>query len=253
MREFVAFTKKEFMEQLRAYKCLVVFAVFFLFGMASPVLAKLLPEFISSVDMQGIKLIIPDPTAMDAYIQFFKNMQLCIVVILLVFGGSLSGELVKGTLINVLAKGLSRDNVILSKYFAAAVLWTVSYLLSALTTYGYTVYLFGDANYENLVFSFFCLWLFGCFVLALIFLSSTLAAGNFGGLVLSAGAIIIMMMANILPKTEKFNPVTLASKNTALLDQSAKVSDLLVTVGFTGILTVGCIIVSIVLFRRKRL
>lgn len=254
MRGFLAFTKKEFREQARTYKWLIVLSVFFLFGLMSPLLAKLTPVLISSMDMGGVTLTLPKPTAMDAYAQYFKNMtQMGIVVLLLIFGGTLSNELVKGTLINILAKGLSRAAVLLSKFTAAVILWSAGFLLSAVTNYGYTVYLFGGVRVPALIFSMFCLWLFGCFIIALILLSSTLTAGSFGGLILSAVTLLILLMVNILPKAEKFNPVTLASKNTALLNGTVKGDSFYLTIGITVALTVLCLVISILIFRKKKI
>jgi len=254
MRGFLAFTKKELLEQLRTYKWLIVFSVFFLFGMMSPLLAKLMPEIISGMDIEGMQIVIPDATVLDAYGQFFKNLnQMGIMVLLLVFGGSLSNELMRGTLINVLAKGLPRHTVILSKYTAAVSLWTAGYLVAVATNYGYTAYLFEVTIVKNVVFSLFCLWLFGCFVLALIFLSSTLTSGNFGGLILSAIAIIIMLLINMIPKAERYNPITLVSKNMAILTGEQGVGGLLLAVWITCILIIGSIAVSIYIFGKKRL
>lgn len=254
MRGYYAFTKKELLEQLRTFKWLIIISVFFLFGMMSPVIAKLLPDIFSQMEVEGMQIVIPEPTALDAYGQFFKNFtQMGILILLLVFGGTLSNELVRGTLVNILAKGLSRTAVILSKYTAAVLLWTLGYLLAAVTTYGYTVYLFKDASVENLIFSLFCLWLFGIFILALIFLSSTIASGNFGGLILSAVALVIMLMIGIIPNTEKYNPITLASVNVALLSGTKEVRELIGTIVITSIFTVGCLIFSIVMFGKKKL
>lgn len=254
MKGFLAFTKKEFIEQLRSYKWIIVFCVFFLFGMTSPIFAKLMPDILSGMDMQGMKIVIPKPTAYDAYAQYFKNMtQMGVLIILLVFGGILSNELTKGTLINVLSKGLSRPAVILSKYMAAVSLWTAGYLLSAGTDYGYTLYLFKNSEVKNLIFSLFCLWLFGCFVLSLIILSSTLTGGSFGGLILSSILILLLLLVNIIPKAEKYNPVTLASKNVELLKGTQNVSGLMVTVWITLGLIVAGIAASILLFEKKRI
>jgi len=254
MRGFAAFTKKEFLEQLRTFKWLIILAVFFLFGVMSPLTAKLLPEIFAGMEMEGMKIVIPEPTVIDAYSQFFKNVtQMGMLVLLLVFGGTLSNEMMKGTLINILAKGLPRCTVILSKFVAAVALWTAGYLLAAVTAYGYTVYLFQDAPVPNLAFSIFCLWLFGCFLLALIFLSSTITSGNFGGLILSGAALVIMLMINILPKAEKYNPITLASKNVALVSEAQSVNGMLLTVVITCFLIVVCLVGSISLFAKKKL
>jgi hypothetical protein len=254
MREFIAFTKKEIIEQIRTYKWLIVLSVFFLFGMISPLFAKLMPDIMSGMKVQGIKIEIPEPTVMDAYAQFFKNFtQMGMLILLLVFGGILSNELTKGTLINVLAKGLSRTTVILAKFISAVLLWTVGYLVSIGTAYGYTMYLFKEANVPNLVFSLFCLWLFGCFLIALILLSSSMASGNFGGLVLSAVTLVILLMINVIPKTEKFNPITLASKNLNLVNETTKVSDLYFPIIITSILTILVLYFAVLLFKKKKM
>lgn len=254
MKGYYAFVKKELMEQLRTFKWLIVLSVFFLFGMMSPIAAKILPDILSGMEIEGMVIVIPAPTAMDAYGQFFKNFtQMGILVVLLVFGGTLSNELVKGTLVNILAKGLPRTTVILSKYTAAVMLWTLGYLLAVLTTYGYTLYLFKEAAVSNLIFSMFCLWLFGVFVLALIFLSSTLAPGNFGGLILSAVALVAMLMLDILPKTHRYNPIALASDNVALLTKAKDANEMIITITITVILTFACLLGSVLLFGKKKL
>lgn len=254
MRGFAAFTKKEIMEQLRTYKVLIIICVLFVFGMMSPLLAKLMPSIMADMKIDGMIIQMPDPVVTDGYLQFFKNMtQMGVIIILLVFGGTLSGELTKGTLINMLAKGLPRRTVILSKYFAAVILWTVGYLLAAVTNYGYCVYLFKDSSVHNLFLSLFCLWIFVCFVLALILLSSTIAGGSFGGLILSVITILLMILINIVPAVKEYNPVTLASVNGSLILGDMGNADVIRAIWVTVILTVVSLFVSIKLFGKKRI
>ncbi|HKL80464.1 MAG TPA: ABC transporter permease subunit [Mobilitalea sp.] len=254
MKGYIAFTKKEIMEQLRTFRVLIMLSVFFLFGMMSPLLAKLTPDIISGMEMQGITIIAPPATVMDAFAQFFKNITSTgFVAVLLVFGGVLSNELTKGTLINMLAKGLKRRTVILAKYSAALMLWTISYILACLVNQVYTVYLFDVSGVNNLLISLFCLWLFGAFLLALIILSSTLTGGNFGGLILTAVVIIGLMILNIFPKIERLNPVYLSSHNSELLTGSLSPNELILPVCITVILIIGCIYASILLFGKKKL
>lgn len=71
----------------------------------------------------------------------FKNMsQIGLVVLLLTFSGMLPCKYAKGTLTNLLAKGLSRKTVALSKFKAAAALWTACYPLAFIIALGYTIY-----------------------------------------------------------------------------------------------------------------
>jgi ABC-2 type transport system permease protein len=255
MNGFTAFTKKEFTEQFRSYKSIVLVAVLFLFGMLSPLLAKIMPEIISGMNMQGITINIHKaPDALDAYGQFFKNVgQMGFVVMLLIFSGILAQDVTRGTLIVLLAKGLSRSAVILSKFMSALILWTVGYALSAVTAYGYTVYLFGGAMVPNLLAALAGLWLFGVFLIALLILASTLARGSYGGLLLAAGLLILLMIINSFPGVSKWNPVTLAAVNDGLIRNQFAAGDMVVPLCVTLALIALCLVLSILIFRKKRL
>lgn len=254
MRGMIAFIKKELLEQVRTYRLWILLIVAVLFGMMSPLMAKLMPEILSSINMEGMVIQVPQPTLFDAYTQFFKNFtQMGILVILLIFGGTLSGELSKGTLVNILAKGLPRRTVILSKYVAAVIIWTLAYALAFVTDYAYTVYLFPKADINNLFFSLFCLWIFVCLVISFIILSGTIAPGSFGGLILPAVSLVVMLMVSIIPKSEKYNPITLTSVNVDLLKGTVQTSDLTLSLGITIILILVSLIASILIFEKKKL
>ncbi len=252
--KYLAFIKKEFLEQFRTGRGLILLAVFFLFGMMSPLLAKLMPEILGSMDMQGIKIVLPEQIAIDAYAQFFKNFtQLGILILLLVFGGTLSNELSRGTLINILAKGLPRPSVLLSKYIVAVALWSLSYAMAAGVNFGYTLYLFQDARVNHLFLSLTCLWIFGCMVLALILLSSTVASGSFGGLILTAVVIVFMLLLGGFPAVARFNPITLAAENMNLITGATDAEFLITPILVSIIFTLSSLVAAMVIFSKKRL
>lgn len=254
MKGFFAFTKKEFLEYLRNFKFMILLAVFLIFGMLSPLTAKMLPDIFSKIAVKGMTIHIPEPTYIDAYSQYFKNIsQMGFIVFLLIFGGLLSQEISKGTLIMILSKGVSRHVIILSKYVVSLIFWTVSLCLSALTTYGYTVFLFKKTAVDHLVFSLFCLWLFGAFVLALILLASTLTTSSYGGLLLTVSGLAILLILNIPPRFQQYNPISLASDNVGFLTGAVHVNDrfttVWLTIGFTVLILAG----SLQIFKRKQL
>lgn len=251
MKGYRAFVKKEWMESLRTYRALLLPAVFFLFGMMSPLAAKLMPDIFSGMNMEGVTITVPTPTAIDAYAQLFKNLtQMGIVVLLLVFSGMLSGEIAKGTLIPILTKGLSRNTVILAKYTVSLALWTVSLAVSCASAYGYTSYLFRNAQVEHLLFSVFCLWLFGALLLAFILLAGALVRGGFGGLILTAAFIGILLLANLFPAAEKWNPVSLAAKNMQIIAGTVAVGAMMPAVCLTLAAAVLCLVLSMAVFRK---
>lgn len=254
MRHYIAFLKKEMLESIRTYKLFIMVIVFSLFGVMNPLTAKLTPYLIETLIPEGNMINIPEPTALDSWAQFFKNInQMGLIVTLLIFSGILVNELSKGTLINMLTKGLSRKAVILSKYISMVIIWTLSVVLSFLITWVYTVYLFPDGGANNLLFSVFCLWLYGCFLLAVLMLSSTITRTNYATLILVGLTVVVGMLVNIVPKFQKYNPLSLYSKNMELVAGAINPSNMYVTVGISLGLIVIALILSIVVFRKKQI
>lgn len=254
MKGYAAFVRKEFLEQRRSFKLLIMLAAFTLFGMMSPLLAKLMPDIFKSMAIEGMTITIPEPTFMDAYAQFFKNVtQMGVIVVLLVFSGGMSHELSKGTLTIVLAKGLPRSSVVLSKYTAGLTLWTLSLALAAAVNYGYTLYLFGSHTAANLILALLCFWLFGAFLLAVSILTGTLFKGGYSGLLATAAVMGILLLLSILPGSSNWNPVTLAGVNAGLLDGSVPSAGVMPVFWITLGASVMCITGAVLAFRKKQL
>lgn len=254
MNGFVSYSKKEFLEQLRNYKILILLSVLALFGMTSPLLAKMTPELLKNLSGSGITISLPKVTTSDAWAQFFKNIsQMGIVALILIFGTSLPQEINRGTLIIPLSKGLSRSAVILAKYLVSFLNWTAGYFISVLICCGYTQYLFGTFAVSHLVYALICLWLFGNFLLAFVLLTGTIAIGSYGGLLLDAVGLGGLLVLEVFPKLQKWNPISLASKNASMLTRSTLSSDNSITIGITICATVICLLLSAFIFQKKNL
>lgn len=257
MNGYRAFLKKEWMESVRTYKLLIMLFTFITFGIISPLFAKLMPEVLatltSSQDM-GMVLKLPTPTALDSYAQFFKNVsQMGLIIFLLVFSGMISQEVSKGTLIPILTKGVSRKAIILAKFSVAASIWTFCYIFAFSITYSYTQFSFPELVVEHLIFSVICLWLFGIFLLSLFLWMSCITNGNYGGLLLSVLCFGILLLLNMFHEIQKFNPITLSSSTMEMLSSSFDISTLYSSIIVTILLTIGCILMAIIAFRKKRL
>lgn len=255
MRNYWAFLKKEVLEYTRTYKLLIMLMVFAVFGITNPLVAKLLPDILGSLMTDNsITMTLPEATAYDAWTQFFKNAtQMGFIVMVILFSSALSSELSKGTLINMLTKGLSRTAVILSKYTCMVLVWTISFALCFGLTYAYTVYLFPTGETVSLLFSTFCLWLFGVFLLAVLLLSATLTKNNYGCLLITGAAAVVCMLVNIIPAAHKYNPISLATDNLGLITSSIEASSLYGTMVFSCLLSMLFVLLSVFVFRKKQL
>lgn len=252
MKGFAAFAQKELLELLRSFRMPILLAVLLLFGMMSPLFAKLTPELLKSLSGSGVTVTLPPVVMADAWAQFFKNVgQMGLIVLLLLFGTSLPQEISRGTLLIPLSKGLSRGAVVLAKYGAALACWTAGYALAALVCCGYTQMLFGRFAPPRLVPALVCLWLFGAFLLALLELFGTAVPGSFGGLLLTALAAGVLLALDAFPRLRGWNPATLATRSPALLANAVPELGSAAWAAAGSIL--ACLGLGVLLFRKRTL
>lgn len=254
MRAYFAFTRKEFTEILRTGKFAVLLTIFLLLGIMNPLSAKLAPMLLESMVHEGITITIPEPTAMESWTQFFKNVgQLGFVVLVILFAGIMANEFNSGTLINMLTKGMKRHTVILSKLTAAAVSWMLAYLLCLTVTYGYTVYFWERIPLHHAAFAFAGPWLFGVLLITLLILGGVLMKSFSGSLLLCGGAAVVMFLFNIMPSAQRFNPVTLISNNMGLLAGTVTGADFIPALMVSVTLILVSAATSIGIFNKKQL
>lgn len=254
MRQFIAFTKKEFREGTATFRAYILLAVFLLFGMMSPLFAKLTPEILNSLgDMgQGVIIQMPEPTALDAWAQFFKNVsQMGMLVFVIIFGGIMSNEFSRGTLVNLLTKGLSRKTVILSKFLTASLLWAAAYLLCLVVCYGYTAYFFESVEISYALLVFVSPWLFGELLIALLILGGTLFGNIYGSLLTCLAAVVALNIVSIVPRAAKYNPVSLAGGTLSILYCKGTPSDFIPALIICAAATIMLIVISILIFDKK--
>ncbi|MEG0277515.1 MAG: ABC transporter permease subunit [Coprobacillus sp.] len=254
MKSYLAFTSKEILESIRSYKAFILIIVFLILGFMSPITAKLTPEIMKNFMPAGMSIEVATPTVIDSWMQFFKNVpQIGMIVIVIVLSSMISGEINKGTLINVLTKGLSRKNVILAKFTCATLTWTICYYVAFLVVYLYNFLFWTDTSVSHFFFSVSCVWVFGIFLISTLMLGGVLFKSSYGSLLLTVGFMIIMMFINMLQTIAQYNPLQLMSVNMALLTNTMVPSDLYISLSITAILSVITLISSILIFNKKQI
>lgn len=252
MSSYLAFTKKEFTECIRSSKLVIMAIVFLLIGIMNPVLAKVTPDILKSLASDGMTISVADPTALDAWTQYYKNMpQFGLIVLVIIFSGILTNEISKGTLINMLTKGLKRSTVIAAKMTMSAVIWTLCYLIAFAVSYGYTIYFWPDDSCEHLILAAACLWLFGLLLLAAIMLGSVLFKGIGGSLLFTGGLVAIMFVLDIFPKVSDYNPILLASGNMGLITGAIETGDIIKPVIVSLVLMIAFLFGACSIFNKK--
>ena len=256
MKSLFAFMKKECMEQMRSGKFLLLGVIFVLFGVMNPAVAKMTPWLLEvmsdSLAESGMTITVVEVTAMDSWVQFFKNIPMALIAFVLLQSNIFTKEYTSGTLILSLTKGLERYKVVVAKTVMVSLLWSIGYWLCFGITYAYNAYFWDNAVAQNLIFSVVCWWLFGMFTVALMVLFSTLSNANTGVLLGTGGVILVAYLLGIIPKVSKYLPTKLADGNSliyGLSDVESYVPALVITV----VASLVCLVVSVPVFNKKQL
>lgn len=131
MKSLFAFIKKECMEQLRSGRLWITLTLFVLLGIMNPAVAKLTPWLLEvmadSLAESGMIVTDVKVSAMDSWVQFFKNMPIGLIAFVLLQGAIFTGEYSSGTLVLSLTKGLERYKVVISKAGVLCAIWSLGY------------------------------------------------------------------------------------------------------------------------------
>ena len=204
MRTLIAFTKKEFTQQLRSGRLLMLGILFFLFGVMNPAVAKLTPWLLEmmadSLAESGMNVTEVTVSAMDSWVQFYKNIPMALIAFVLLENNIFTREYASGTLVMSLTKGLERYKVVVSKTVVLSLLWTAGYWLCFAVTYAYNAYYWDNSVAQSLMLSVVCWWLFGMLTVALTVLFSTLGKTGTAVLMGTGGVILGCYLLSLVPK-----------------------------------------------------
>lgn len=256
MKTLFAFTKKELMEQLRSGRAMILLILFLLLGVMNPAVAKLTPWildiFADSLAQSGMTVTNITVSAMDSWVQFFKNIPMGLIAFVLLQSSIFTKEYSGRTLIMSLTKGLERFKVVVAKAIVLNVLWTVCCWLCFAVTYGYNAYFWDNSIAQSLLPSAACWWLFGIWVVSMMILFSTVSNTNTGVLLGVGGAVLASYLVGLLPKIDKYLPTKLAG-GYSLIYGIEEVGGYVAAIVITTAVSLICFAVSIPVFNKKQL
>ncbi len=204
---------KELREQWHSRRIIVVCAVFLLFGLMSPAVAKFTPELLANIEgAEQFADLIPEPTAADALGQYIKNItQFGFILVILLGMGAVAGEKEKGTAAMILSKPLPRWSFLLSKYTAQALVYLLAMGLAAAGAFYYTSLLFAPLAIGSFLGGGLLLWLWLLVLAAMTLLGSTWGrtVGMAAGFALFGSALLLF--AGSIPQIGAIMPAGLVA------------------------------------------
>jgi ABC-2 type transport system permease protein len=217
---FLTLLTKEFREQWRTWKMLVLLVVFLVTGMISPLLARYTPQILKSIPNlpAGLADIIPEPTVTDSVTQYLKNTeQFGILLVILLTMGVMAQEKERGTAAMLVTKPVSRSAVVLAKWLAGITILLAGLFVGSLACMAYTLVLFEPLPFGAFLNLNLLLFVYLGVYLTMALLASTLArsqamaaAGAFGGL-------IVLLILGSIPRLGDYMPGHLLTWGTSQL------------------------------------
>ncbi len=245
--------RKELFEQWRTLRLQIVATVFVLIGLSSPVLARFILEILKAVGGNLLPIVLPPPTAADAWDQLAKNLtQLGAFVAILLAAGSVAAEKERGTAALLLVRPVGRAGFLLAKLAAIGVTLGVATALAVAGAWFYTLVLFESLPVVGTIAAAVLYWLFLMAWVAITFLASTLTRSSLAAAGIGIVALIGSGILGILPALAPWLPTGLigVARSLALgIDGPDAWAPIVGTVAFIA----ACVGLAWLSFRRQEL
>ena len=197
MKTYFILLKKDLLELWRNKRFLIIAVVFIVFALGSPIMARMMPEIITSIDFgsssESVKIELPPATITDSYDQFVSNItQMGVFAIIATFGGLIVRERRKGLYNNLVNNGVNKIQFLFAKVDAQCIAVTVIYLVSCLLFSAYNYILFDAFLVEHSLLSFLSLYVYLIFIICLVNFFATIAKSTTLSIVLSFAVAILI-------------------------------------------------------------
>jgi ABC-2 type transport system permease protein len=206
---FLTLLNKELREQRRTYRLLILAVVMVFTGLFSPLTAAYMPVLLRSLPglPPGFADLIPEPTVLEAFTQYLKNMsQLVLIVVIVLTMGIMAQEIERGTAAMLLSKPVRRSEMILAKWLASLSSLLIGLILAAISFTFYTLVLFGKfAVADFLIFNFF-IAVFLVFYQTLALMASSLVRTQAMAAVLAFISMVVALIFDSMPLIGDYLP-----------------------------------------------
>lgn len=215
MTGYLAFLAKELREILATWRIVVIPVTLLFCAIASPLLAKATPYLVSTV--ANLPIALPDPTVLDAYAQWTKNLgQIALLVVIVSFAGAVTTERTSGTAVLALSKQLTPAAFILAKVTAGVALVTVSTLVSTGVMWVMTRAVFGEAPVRALAAGTGAWLLLAVLCLAIVVVFSTTLDATSASAGLGIATWLVMAGVSVWGPAARWSPVGMVNLPSSL-------------------------------------
>ncbi|MGG0720012.1 ABC transporter permease subunit [Robertmurraya massiliosenegalensis] len=254
MKNYVTLLQKELTESFRNGKWIWLPIAFMIIGISQPITTYYMPQILESAGNlpEGTVIEIPVPSGSEvlaATLSQFGTVGTLLFVLAAM--GVIANERQNGALTLVMVRPVSAIQYIASKWTGQILIALIAFLLSYGLTFYYTNLLFDPIGWELVISSFLIYSLWILFIISVLILAGTLLKSASG---IAAVSIVVLgglsVVSNLFTKYTAWSPTNLRAHASAILIDGKLLDHGLTVIITTIALSLLCLILATVRFRR---
>lgn len=240
--------KYDFYHLRKTSKFIVFPVIIVLFAIISPVTARYMNQILDlALSGSGINIDLTDPVALDSYIQYIGNLyETILFVVLFVAVGFFIKDKTKGLLPLILSKPIGKIKYLLSKYISLSILILVSLLLGYFVFSYYTYFIFKEIDMLGMFITTMLFFVYVLYILAISLFTATHFKSYLASVSVTFGIYLLTSMLTMFKVSVfKYFPGVISNSSIDLLLGEEALTDVLLVVGVTLLLSASFIALSI--------
>lgn len=246
--------KYDFYHLRKTSKFIIFPVVIVMFAILSPVTARYMNQILDlALGDSGIDIALNDPVALDSYVQYMGNLYETILFVILFVGvGFFIKDKTKGLLPLVLSKPINKTKYILSKYISLSIVILVSLLMGYLVFSYYTYFIFNEIDMLGMLLTTLLFFIYVLYILSICLFTTTHFKSYLASVSVTFGIYIFTSMLTIFEiSVFRYLPGVISNNSINILTEQEVVSDVLINVVVTLLLSVVFIYFSIRKFNKQ--
>ena len=207
----------EWLRLTRSRRWIALVAVYLVFGLIGPVMAKYMAGLLEHVQ-SGITITVPPPQPKDGIVNYLSQVgQIGLIVVVAIAAGAMSFDARRGisTFLRTRAKGMW--TLVAPRFTVNAVAAVLAYTLGLLAAWYETALLLGSLPVGAMLAGLLCESAYLVFAVAVVAASASLARSTLGTVGIALAALIVLSLVGSIGAVHDWLPSTLSGATVELL------------------------------------
>lgn len=240
----------EWLRLIRTPRALSLGAVYLLFGLLGPVVARYLADIVQHVK-SGITITVPPPTPKDGIAQYISQVsQTGLVVVVVVAAGALALDGRRGVATFLRTRARSIQALLLPRYVVSSLAAVSAYALGTLAAWYETALLIGPLPVGPLLAGLLCQAVFLLFAVAVVAVAASVARGTMGTIGTALAVLLVLPILGVASAVHDWMPSTLVNAPVELLAR-ADLGDYVPALAVAAVATPTLLAIAVARLRRR--